>query len=96
MRCRDLTCRWPGCDKPAPYGCDLDHTVPYPIGPTHASNIKCLCRCREQSSHSVDTLAGGEPYRLHGWMLPDAHWALVHGVDADWVLGADDVLRAVT
>jgi hypothetical protein len=43
VRCRDLTCRWPGCDKPA-YDCDLDHTVPYPIGPTHASNIKCYCR----------------------------------------------------
>jgi hypothetical protein len=42
-RCRDLTCRWPGCDKPADR-CDLDHTVPYPLGPTHASNIKCLCR----------------------------------------------------
>jgi hypothetical protein len=43
VRCRDLTCRWPGCDKPA-YDCDLDHTVPYPTGPTHASNIKCYCR----------------------------------------------------
>jgi hypothetical protein len=43
VRCRDLTCRFPGCDKPA-YGRDLDHTVPYPVGPTHASNLKCLCR----------------------------------------------------
>jgi Domain of unknown function (DUF222) len=43
VRCRDLTCRWPGCDKPA-YGCDIDHTVPYPIGPTHPSNLKCYCR----------------------------------------------------
>jgi Domain of unknown function (DUF222) len=34
VRCRDLTCRWPGCDKPA-YDCDIDHTVPWPIGPTH-------------------------------------------------------------
>jgi hypothetical protein len=43
VRCRDLTCRWPGCDKPS-YQCDLDHTVPYPVGPTHASNVKCYCR----------------------------------------------------
>ena len=28
VRCRDLTCRWPGCDAPA-IGCDLDHTIPY-------------------------------------------------------------------
>ncbi|WP_204250223.1 HNH endonuclease signature motif containing protein [Mycolicibacterium goodii] len=43
VRCRDLTCRFPGCDKPADR-CDIDHTVPYPHGPTHASNLKCLCR----------------------------------------------------
>jgi hypothetical protein len=27
VRCRDLTCRWPGCDRPALH-CDLDHTIP--------------------------------------------------------------------
>jgi hypothetical protein len=44
VRCRDLTCRWPGCDQPAS-DCDLDHTVPYADGgPTHASNLKCYCR----------------------------------------------------
>ena len=44
VRCRDLTCRFPGCDRPAP-GCDIDHTVPYADGgPTHASNLTCLCR----------------------------------------------------
>ncbi len=44
VRCRDLTCRAPGCDRPATR-CDLDHTVPYAKGgATHASNIKCLCR----------------------------------------------------
>jgi hypothetical protein len=35
VRCRDLTCRFPGCDQPAEV-CDLDHTVPFPWGPTHA------------------------------------------------------------
>lgn len=43
VRCRDLTCRFPGCDVPAS-GCDVDHTIPYPVGPTQASNLKCLCR----------------------------------------------------
>jgi uncharacterized protein DUF222 len=43
VRCRDLTCRFPGCDQPAQV-CDLDHTVPFPAGPTHASNLKLLCR----------------------------------------------------
>jgi len=43
VRCRDLTCRFPGCDKPAQFS-DIDHTVVYPVGPTHPSNLKCLCR----------------------------------------------------
>jgi hypothetical protein len=39
IRYRDLTCRWTGCDQPAQF-CDIDHTVPYPVGPTHPSNNK--------------------------------------------------------
>jgi hypothetical protein len=40
---RDLTCRWPNCDVVAER-CDVDHTVPYPHGPTHPSNNKLYCR----------------------------------------------------
>jgi hypothetical protein len=43
IRCRDMTCRFPGCDRPAEFA-DIDHTIPYPLGPTHPSNLKCLCR----------------------------------------------------
>jgi hypothetical protein len=49
-----------------------------------------------QLSHSVDALANGKEYRLHAWELPDGHWALVHGINAVWVLGCDDVLRVVS
>ena len=65
VRCRDLTCRFPGCDKPAQV-CDLDHTVAYPVGPTHPSNLKCLCRFH----HLLKTFWNG----LGGWLdrqLPD-------------------------
>jgi hypothetical protein len=65
VRCRDLTCRWPGCDEPA-YGCDIDHTVPWPLGPTHASNTKCYCRFH----HLLKTFYCG----VGGWheqQLPD-------------------------
>ncbi len=42
VRCRDLTCRWPGCDRPAS-DCDVDHTIPYADGgPTHASKVRCV------------------------------------------------------
>jgi hypothetical protein len=43
VRFRDLTCRFPNCDTPAEF-CDVDHTIPWPLGPTHASNLKCVCR----------------------------------------------------
>lgn len=43
VRLRDLTCRFPGCDQPAEV-CDIDHTVAFPHGPTHPSNLKLLCR----------------------------------------------------
>ncbi len=65
VRCRDLTCRFPGCDKPAQF-CDIDHTVPYPVGPTHPSNLKCLCRFH----HLLKTFWTG----VNGWrdrQLPD-------------------------
>ena len=54
VRCRDLTCRFPGCDRPA-IDCDIDHAVPYADGgPTHASNLKCLCRLH----HLIKTFWG--------------------------------------
>jgi hypothetical protein len=53
IRCRDLTCRFPGCDEPAQV-CDVDHTIAYPTGPTQASNLKCLCR----KHHLLKTFGG--------------------------------------
>ncbi|MFV9632932.1 DUF222 domain-containing protein [Mycobacterium neumannii] len=53
VRCRDMTCRFPGCDVAAT-DCDLDHTIAYPVGPTQASNLKCLCR----QHHLLKTFAG--------------------------------------
>ncbi|GLP73007.1 hypothetical protein TUM20983_01170 [Mycobacterium antarcticum] len=43
VRCRDLTCRFPGCHEPST-NCDVDHTIPWPYGPTQAANLKALCR----------------------------------------------------
>ena len=53
IRCRDMTCRFPGCDEPA-HVCDIDHTIAYPAGPTQASNLKCLCR----KHHLLKTFGG--------------------------------------
>jgi Domain of unknown function (DUF222) len=59
VRMRDLYCRAPGCDVPADR-CDIDHTIPYPIGPTHASNLKCLCR----TNHLMKTFGGWRDIQL--------------------------------
>ena len=71
VRCRDLTCRAPGCDNPA-VDCDLDHTVAYRDGgSTHASNLKALCR----KHHLLKTFGGWRDTQLPDgtviWLLPD-------------------------
>jgi len=76
VRCRDLTCRFPGCDAPAEV-CDIDHTVAWPSGPTHASNTKLLCR----HHHLLKTFysgAGGwidvqKPDGTVEWTSPTGH-----------------------
>jgi hypothetical protein len=75
VRCRDLTCRFPGCSEPATHA-DIDHTIAWPIGPTCASNLKCLCR----RHHLLKTFWGGP----NGWrdrQLPDGTiiWTSPHG-----------------
>jgi Domain of unknown function (DUF222) len=58
VRFRDLTCRFPGCDQPAEV-CDIDHTVPFPLGPTHPSNLKLLCRYHHRTAevHTPNQIA---------------------------------------
>jgi hypothetical protein len=70
VRCRDLTCRAPGCDRAA-VCCDIDHTVPRSAGgATHASNLKCLCR----KHHLLKTFWGWTDKQLPDgtviWTLP--------------------------
>jgi hypothetical protein len=65
IRWRDVTCRWPGCDKPAEK-CEIDHTKPWPFGPTHPSNNKPYCK----THHLIKTFLCGPG----GWsdqQLPD-------------------------
>ncbi|BBY31129.1 HNH endonuclease signature motif containing protein [Mycolicibacterium sediminis] len=76
VRCRDLTCRFPGCDEPAT-NCDLDHSIAWADGgSTCASNLRSLCR----RHHLLKTFRGGP----HGWrdrQLPDGtiEWTSPNG-----------------
>ena len=80
---RDLTCRWPGCDRPA-WRSDIDHTTPWPYGPTHPSNTKCYCR----THHLIKTFHAGwtEKHLPDGTLLltsPTGHQyrSDAHGAD---------------
>jgi hypothetical protein len=63
VRRRDLTCRFPGCDSPA-QACDIDHTIPYPLGPTHPSNLKLLCRFHHLLKTFYIGVGGWADYQL--------------------------------
>lgn len=77
VRCRDLTCRFPGCDRPADL-CDIDHTVAFDAGGfTHASNLKCLCRKHHLLKTFYDGPAGWRDRQLADgtvvWTSPSGH-----------------------
>jgi hypothetical protein len=77
IRCRDMTCRFPGCDEPAQH-CDIDHTIAYPAGPTQASNLKCLCR----KHHLLKTFWGWRDQQYPDgtvvWRSPDGQTYTTH------------------
>jgi hypothetical protein len=76
VRSRDLTCRFPGCRRPATTtrnGVDLDHTTPWPGGPTTAGNLACLCRHHHRLKHSPGWSLTGEPDGTLHWTTPTGH-----------------------
>ncbi len=69
IRARTATCSAPACNAQAVY-CDLDHTVPYPEGPTCQCNLAPKCRrhhrCKQASGWKTEQ---PEPGVLR-WTLP--------------------------
>ncbi|QPG67227.1 HNH endonuclease signature motif containing protein [Mycolicibacterium mucogenicum] len=76
VRMRAMTCMFPGCDQPATH-CDLDHTIPWPVGPTHPGNLSPKCR----KHHLLKTFYGGpdgwqdrqQPDGTIVWTAPTGH-----------------------
>ena len=69
IRGRDVTCRFPGCRQPA-HRCDLDHTIPYPTGPTAAGNLAALCRHHHRAKHEGGWTAHQHPNADLTWTSP--------------------------
>ena len=66
-----MTCRFPGCRRTADSaGTDLDHTVPYPAGPTSASNLAVLCRRHHRLKHTAGWTVHLHPTGVMTWTTP--------------------------
>ncbi|MFC5381680.1 HNH endonuclease signature motif containing protein, partial [Aquipuribacter nitratireducens] len=82
IRARDLTCRFPGCRARA-RRCDVDHTIPYPQGPTCACNLASVCRFHHRLKHRAGwhlTQLGNGALR---WRSPTGHTYTTHPADTD-------------
>ncbi|MBK5307014.1 MAG: HNH endonuclease, partial [Frankiaceae bacterium] len=55
LEARDRTCVFPGCNRQA-RRTDKDHRRPWPLGPTSADNLDCLCRHHHRAKHTVFTV----------------------------------------
>jgi hypothetical protein len=72
VKTRDGTCRQGSCNWPA-HLCELDHTIPFPLGPTAHGNLGPLCK-----RHHI---AKGRPGRrvvqaapgVFTWTMPTGH-----------------------
>jgi hypothetical protein len=72
IQCRDMRCRFPGCNRKAEYA-DIDHTLPHgDHGATHPSNGKALCR----EHHLAKTFRDWRDQQLPNG---DVHWTAPTG-----------------
>lgn len=77
VRARDVTCRFPGCRRPA-VGCDLDHTRRYPDGPTCPCNLAALCRHHHRLKHEAGWSVSQDEPGVLTWISPTGHVYRTH------------------
>ena len=69
VRARSATCDAPGCGAHAVH-CDLDHTTPYPHGPTEQCNLSPKCRRHHKTKQAPDWKVEQPQAGLIRWTLP--------------------------
>jgi hypothetical protein len=69
VKARDSHCRFPGCTVSARF-CDIDHVVAWPTGPTHPSNLACLCRRHHRVKQRPRWRVAMEPGAVLAWTDP--------------------------
>jgi hypothetical protein len=69
IRARNATCDAPGCGAQAIHG-DLDHTVPFPDGPTDQCNLGPKCRMHHRAKQAPDWKVEQTEPGVTRWTLP--------------------------
>jgi predicted CxxxxCH...CXXCH cytochrome family protein len=69
VRARTATCDAPGCHNPA-VTADLDHTVPWPAGPTDQCNLAPRCRTHHRAKQAPDWKVEQIRPGVTRWTLP--------------------------
>ena len=70
IRARTLTCDAPGCNAQARYS-DLDHTTPYPDGPTDQCNLGPKCRRHHRAKQAPGWRVEQPQPGTTRWTLPN-------------------------
>ena len=69
IRARTATCDAPGCQAQA-LNTDLDHTIPWPDGPTDQCNLALRCRTHHRAKQAPDWKAEQSAPGVTRWTLP--------------------------
>jgi hypothetical protein len=72
-RARDVTCRFPTCNRRAER-CDLDHALPWNEGgPTSAANVHAVCPRQHQLKHDAGWRTVRHRDGSTEWISPTGH-----------------------
>jgi hypothetical protein len=78
---RDVTCRYPGCRRPAAR-CDADHTEPHHKGGvTCPCNLSNLCRRHHRLKQRPEWILIQVWHGVLVWIAPTGHWYVVEPND---------------
>ena len=69
VRARSVTCTGPGCQAQAVYS-DLDHTIPYPDGPTDECNLDPKCRTHHRAKQTPGWKVDQPEPGVFRWTFP--------------------------
>ncbi len=72
VRARDVYCRSPLCRRRA-LDCELDHTVPFPTGPTAEPNLTDECGLHHVEKHAPGWSVLQHPDGRLDWITPTGH-----------------------